>query len=84
MWEDGKDGRPAKRSLRDIALDEVAVLTITPAYIATTVDAETRSEDGAALVCTEVRSLEDPAEKTENTETRAQDRARLELMKLEV
>ncbi len=85
VWEDGKDGRPAKRSLRDIALDEVAVLTITPAYIATTVDAaKTRSEDGAALVCTEVRSLEDPAEKTENTETRAQDRARLELMKLEV
>ena len=28
VWEDGKDGRPAKRSLRDIALDEVAVLTI--------------------------------------------------------
>ena len=84
VWEDGKDGQPAKRSLRDIALDEVAVLTITPAYIATTVDAETRSVDGAAQVCTEVRSLEDPAEKTEDTETRAQDRARLELMKLEV
>ena len=60
------------------------MLTITPAYIATTVDAETRSTDGATKDCAEVRSLEDPTEKTENTETRAQDRARLELMKLEV
>lgn len=33
VWEDGKDGQPARRSLRDILLDEVAVLDITPAYI---------------------------------------------------
>lgn len=83
-WEDGKDGRPARRSLHDIALDEVAILTITPAYIATTVDAETRSAAEGGQDCTEVRSLADPAEKTEHTETCALDRARLELMKLEV
>lgn len=79
VWEDGKDGQPARRSLRDILLDEVAVLDITPAYIATTVDAETRSAEPA-----EIRSAADPAEKPEATENPPEYRARLEQMKLEV
>lgn len=83
-WVDGKGGAPARRSLHGIALDEVAVLDITPAYIATTVDAETRSAAGDSPACAEVRSLEDPAETPETTENAPSYRARLEQMKLEV
>ena len=84
VWEDGKDGRPAKRTLRDIRLDEVAVLDITPAYIATTVNAETRSAGDGENGPTEVRSAEDPAEKAEDKRNPAMYRTRLEQMKLEV
>ena len=80
----GKDGAPARRSLHGIALDEVAVLDITPAYIATTVDAETRSAAEDSPACAEVRSLEDPVEAPETTENAPSYRARLEQMKLEV
>lgn len=83
-WVDGKDGAPARRSLHGIALDEVAVLDITPAYIATTVDAETRSAAEDSPACAEVRSLEDPVEAPEATENAPSYRARLEQMKLEV
>ena len=45
-----------RRTLRDIDLDEVSVLTIPPAYIATSIEA--RSEGGAS----ELRSIEDAPE----------------------
>lgn len=52
-----KDGTEVRqRNLRDIDLDEVSILTIVPAYIATSIEA--RSQGGAC----EVRSMEDAPE----------------------
>lgn len=49
-----------RRTLRDIDLAEVSILTITPAYIATSIEA--RSEGGAS----EIRSIEDAPEERTN------------------
>ena len=67
-----------KRTLRNIDLDEVSILTITPAYIATSIEA--RSEGGTS----EIRSIEDKPEA--RTNDRAADMAayRLKRLKLEV
>lgn len=85
VWEKGTDGEPARRSLRDISLLEVAILDITPAYIATTVDTETRSAEGTETVQTEVRSVSDPgtAKQPEFNEIELR-KAQLEQMKMEV
>ena len=60
--QDGTEVR--RRTLRDIDLAEVSVLTISPAYIATSIEA--RSEGGAS----ELRSIEDaPEVRTEEPAT---------------
>lgn len=51
-----KDGEVRKRTLKDIDLVEVSILTISPAYIATSIEA--RCEGGA----NELRSMEDAPE----------------------
>lgn len=53
-WEDWQEGIQ-RRFLEDIRLKEVSILTVTPAYIATTIE----ERDGEAAVLEE-RSTEDP------------------------
>ena len=71
-WEE-KDGEVSKRTLEDINLLEVSLLTITPAYIGTSV--QVRSLES------EVRSLEDEQE-TLNDSTEAEEKRAEEVQKL--
>lgn len=71
------EGGIRKRSLRDIDLDEVSILTISPAYIATSV--EVRSQEKAR----EVRSIEDGADVNHNDHAAQMAAYRLRKLKLE-
>lgn len=55
-YEEQEGTEVRKRTLRDIDLEEVSILTITPAYIATSIEA--RSEGGVS----EIRSIADKPE----------------------
>lgn len=75
-FEPGEDGI-RKRSLRDIDLSEVSILTVSPAYIATSV--EVRSQEKAK----EVRSIEDDADVTNDDYAAEMAAYRLRKLKLE-
>jgi HK97 family phage prohead protease len=60
-WEEGKDGIQ-RRYLEEITLPEVSILSITPAYIATSIEA--RGED---TIITEQRNVEESIEIVDNT-----------------
>ena len=60
-WEEGKDGMQ-RRYLEEITLPEVSILSITPAYIATSIEA--RGED---IVINEHRNVEETIEIVDNT-----------------
>ena len=76
-YDEGKPGEIRKRTLREIDLQEVSVLTIPPAYIATSV--EVRCEGAAA----EIRSTEDAPDITIRTNAAEMAAYRLRRMKLE-
>lgn len=59
-WEEGKDGIQ-RRYLEDITLPEVSILSVTPAYIATSI--ETRDND---TILTELRYVEETVEIVDN------------------
>lgn len=54
-WEDGDNGIK-KRLLEDIILPEVSILSVTPAYIATSVNVEQRNSENTLL---ELRNFDD-------------------------
>lgn len=60
-WSDGQDGMQ-HRYLEDITLPEVSILSVTPAYIATSI--ESRGED---TVITEHRNVEETIEIIDNS-----------------
>jgi len=60
-WQDGQDGMQ-HRTLEDITLPEVSILSVTPAYIATSI--ESRGED---TVITEHRNVEESVETVDNS-----------------
>ena len=79
-WEDLSDGLQ-RRTIDDLDLQEVSVLTVTPAYVGTSV--EVRGDD----VCeTEFRSAEDTAKPVivpdNNKEIAARYKAEIEILKL--
>ena len=79
-WEDVSEGLQ-RRTIDDLELREVSVLTVTPAYVGTSV--EVRGDD----VCeTEFRSAEDAAKPAampdNNKEIAARYKAEIELLKL--
>lgn len=79
-WEDVSEGLQ-RRTIDDLDLKEVSVLTVTPAYVGTSV--EVRGED----VCeTEYRSAEDTAKPVivpdNNKEIAARYKAEIEILKL--
>ena len=76
-YEDRGPGEIRKRVLRDIDLAEVSILTIAPAYIATSV--EVRCEGAAS----EIRSTEDAPDITIRTNAAEMAAYRLRRMKLE-
>lgn len=75
-FEPGENGI-RKRTLRSIDLSEVSILTISPAYIATSV--EVRCEGGAS----EIRSLEDAPDIVHNDHAVENAAYRLRILKLE-
>lgn len=86
-WEDTSEGMQ-RRNLEDIALTEVSILDITPAYIATSIEQRGKEEHAV-----ESRSTEDEAEvfdvsgKTDNPQPEQRDllsvqRKELEILKL--
>jgi len=60
-WEDGKDNIK-RRYLEDITLPEVSILSVTPAYIATSI--ESRGEEN---ILTEYRYIDEDVELVDNT-----------------
>ena len=76
-YEEQPGGEVRKRTLRDIDLDEVSILTISPAYIATSV--EVRSEGAAS----EIRSNEDAPDVTTNDHATTMAAYRIRKLKLE-
>lgn len=92
-WENYKDGIQ-RRTLEDFYLDEVSILTKTPAYFGTSV--EVRSLEGDEDHISEYRAMDDEVEELVQPETRvapvdgannnintaAQIKRRLEIMKL--
>lgn len=60
-WEEGKDGIQ-RRYLEEITLPEVSILSITPAYIATSIEAR---DDNTVI--TEQRNIEDEPEVIDNS-----------------
>lgn len=70
-WEDGQDGI-AKRYLEEIELPEVSILTITPAYIATSIEArDSESQIIEYRNVSEVDYVEHEQRKEEHHEERA-------------
>jgi HK97 family phage prohead protease len=60
-WEEGKDGIQ-RRYLEDISLPEVSILSVTPAYIATSIEAR-----GEEIILTELRNIEEDIEIEDNS-----------------
>lgn len=76
-YEEQEGTEVRKRTLRDIDLEEVSILTITPAYIATSIEA--RSESGTS----EIRSIADKPEVRTNDHAVDMAAYRIKRLKLE-
>ena len=78
-WEDVSEGLQ-RRTIDDLDLQEVSILSVTPAYVGTSVELR-----GNSLAETEYRSAEDaakPALLPDNKATAARYKAEIELLKL--
>lgn len=79
-WEDVSDGLQ-RRTIDDLDLQEVSILSVTPAYVGTSVELR-----GESLAETEFRSAEDSAKPVvmpdNNKEIAARYKAEIELLKL--
>lgn len=83
-WEEGKDGIQ-RRYLEDITLPEVSLLSITPAYIATSI--EIRGEDNIIteqrnIIEDSIEFIESQEEKRENTIDYSIYETEIEILKL--
>lgn len=78
-WEDVSEGLQ-RRTIDDLDLQEVSILSVTPAYVGTSVELR-----GKSLAETEFRSAEDSAKPVvmpDNKATAARYKAEIELLKL--